>query len=128
MPTTASTADRRAGPRAATGVAGLHHVGLVARDLARTADFYARVLGLREVGDGPAPVAAVGRAGALGAAPARWFGDDAARPAASSPSSSARTRRRERPGSAAATTSPSACPTGTRCSGGSAASSTRGTR
>ena len=80
MSTNVPTDHRRAGPRASTGVAGLHHVGLIARDLARTADFYARVLGLREVGDGPAPVAAVGRAAELGEAPARWFGDDAARP------------------------------------------------
>jgi glyoxalase family protein len=71
---------RAAGARTATGVAGLHHVALVSRDLGRTADFYARVLGLRDLGDGPAPVAPSGRPGTLGEATARWFGDDAGRP------------------------------------------------
>ena len=77
---TTATPGRSLAPRAATGVAGLHHVALVSRDLARTADFYGRILGLRALGDGPAPVAPFGRPGALGEATARWFGDDAGRP------------------------------------------------
>ncbi len=68
------------GPRAATGVAGLHHVALVSHDLSRTTDFYARILGLRDLGVGPAPLAELGHAGTLGEAPARWFGDAAGRP------------------------------------------------
>jgi glyoxalase family protein len=71
---------RPSGPRAATGVAGLHHVALVSRDLPRTADFYARILGLRELGHGLAPVAPFERPGTLTEASARWFGDDAGRP------------------------------------------------
>ena len=35
----------------ATGVAGLHHVAVVSRDLARSADFYGRILGLADVAD-----------------------------------------------------------------------------
>jgi glyoxalase family protein len=66
--------------RAGTGVAGLHHMAVVTRDLARAADFYGRILGLAEVGQGPVPVATMDRPGQLGEAPARWFGDAAARP------------------------------------------------
>ena len=66
--------------RAPTGVAGLHHVALVARDLGRSADFYGRILGLAEVGGGPVPTAAMDRPGELGEAKARWFGDATGRP------------------------------------------------
>jgi glyoxalase family protein len=66
--------------RAATGVAGLHHVALVSRDLARSADFYGRILGLADVGTGQVPVASMERPGALADAPARWYGDASARP------------------------------------------------
>jgi glyoxalase family protein len=66
--------------RAPTGIAGLHHVALVARDLERSADFYGRILGLAEVGRGPAPAARMDRPGQLGEAPARWFGDRSGRP------------------------------------------------
>lgn len=66
-------------PRTKAGVIGLHHVALVSRDAARTADFYTRVVGLAELGSGPAPVAAPGRGGELGEGVARWFGDDAGR-------------------------------------------------
>ncbi|HEY0971947.1 MAG TPA: VOC family protein [Gemmatimonadales bacterium] len=66
--------------RAATGVAGLHHVALVSRDLARSADFYGRILGLADAGGGPAPVASMERPGELVEAPAHWYGDPAARP------------------------------------------------
>ena len=77
----AGTPDRRAqSARAGTGVAGLHHVALVARDLARSADFYGRILGLAEVGSGPVPVAAMHQAGQLREAPARWFGGPSGRP------------------------------------------------
>lgn len=60
--------------RARTGVAGLHHVAVVARDLARADDFYGRILGLDAVGAGPAPAAAMDRPGSLGEAPAHWYG------------------------------------------------------
>src|SRR3954469_15936810 len=75
---TSSTNDLSAsGP---TGVAGLHHVAVVSRDLARSADFYGRILGLTEAGRGPVPVAAMERPGQLVEAAARWFGDPAGRP------------------------------------------------
>ena len=48
-----------------TGVAGLHHVAVVSRDLARSADFYGRILGLADVGLGPVPVAPMERPGRL---------------------------------------------------------------
>jgi glyoxalase family protein len=63
-----------------TGVAGLHHVSLVSRDLERSADFYGRILGLAEAGRGPVPVATIERPGRLTDANARWFGDPAGRP------------------------------------------------
>jgi glyoxalase family protein len=66
--------------RATTGVAGLHHVALVAHDLERSADFYGRILGLTELGVGPAPVARMNRPGQLDQAQARWFGDPGGRP------------------------------------------------
>jgi glyoxalase family protein len=68
------------GSPSSRGVAGLHHVALVSRDLERSADFYARVLGLSEAGRGPVPVAAMDRPGQIAEAPARWFGDPAGRP------------------------------------------------
>ena len=80
--------------RAPTGVAGLHHVALVARDLGRSADFYGRILGLAEVGGGPVPTAAMDRPGELSEAKARWFGDPTGDQAASSPSSSGPPRHR----------------------------------
>ena len=64
--------------RAPTGVAGLHHVTVVARDAARAADFYGRILGLQDLGTGEVPVPAP--SGGLAATPARWFGDATARP------------------------------------------------
>jgi glyoxalase family protein len=66
--------------RAGTGVAGLHHVSLVARDLSRSADFYGRILGLAEVGSGPVPVATIERPSQVGETPALWFGGPAGRP------------------------------------------------
>jgi glyoxalase family protein len=72
-----SSSSRVAPP---AGVAGLHHVALVSRDLERSADFYGRILGLAEVGRGPVPVAAMDRPGQLAEAPARWFGDPGGRP------------------------------------------------
>lgn len=66
--------------RAPSGVAGLHHIALVSRDLERSADFYGRVLGLADVGRGPVPVAGTGRPGRLREGQARWFGDPAGRP------------------------------------------------
>jgi glyoxalase family protein len=80
--TTRTVPDVRPTPsaRAGTGVVGLHHVAVVARDPARAADFYGRLLGLDEVGDGPAPAAGTTRPGQLGAAPARWFGRAGAAP------------------------------------------------
>src|SRR3954454_7971253 len=75
---TSSTNDLSAsGP---TGVAGLHHVAVVSRDLARSADFYGRILGLTDVGEGPVPVAPRGRPGGLEEATGRWYGDPAGRP------------------------------------------------
>lgn len=69
-----------ASPRGPSGVAGLHHIALVSRDLQRSADFYGRILGLADVGRGPVPVAGMGRPGQLGEGEARWFGDPAGRP------------------------------------------------
>jgi glyoxalase family protein len=66
--------------RAHSGVAGLHHIALVSRDLERSADFYRRILGLADVGRGPVPVAGMDRPGRLGEGEARWFGDPAGRP------------------------------------------------
>jgi glyoxalase family protein len=66
--------------RAPTGVAGLHHVAVVGRDSARSADFYGRILGLAEVGQGSVPVATMDRPGRLTEAPARWYGDGSGRP------------------------------------------------
>lgn len=64
----------------ATGVAGLHHVAVVSRDLARSADFYGRILGLADVGLGTVPVAPMDRPGRLVEAAGRWYGDPAGRP------------------------------------------------
>ncbi len=66
--------------RSVTGLLGLHHVALVSRDVARSADFYARVLGLRDIGIGIAPHATPERPGELAGEPARVFGDDQGRP------------------------------------------------
>jgi glyoxalase family protein len=73
----AGRADAGRGARAE--VAGLHHVALVSRDVARTADFYGRVLGLRDLGSGSAPFAAPGAVGEIRDAAARYFGDAAGR-------------------------------------------------
>ncbi|MDF1501685.1 VOC family protein [Roseisolibacter sp. H3M3-2] len=62
-----------------SGLLGLHHVALVSRDLARTADFYGRLVGLRDLGVAPAPLADPERPGALAEADARWFGDGGGR-------------------------------------------------
>jgi glyoxalase family protein len=75
-----TSSTHRSSERTKTGVAGLHHVALVARDVARSADFYGRVVGLTELGSGSVPVAAMERPGQLAEAPARWFGDSAGRP------------------------------------------------
>ena len=61
------------------GLLGLHHVALVSRDLARTADFYGRLIGLRDLGAAPAPLADPERPGAVDEATARWFGDGVGR-------------------------------------------------
>jgi glyoxalase family protein len=58
---------------------GLHHVAVVSKDVARATDFYARVLGLRELGNGPAPLAPREAAGEMVGGPARYFSDGAAR-------------------------------------------------
>ncbi|HEY9442790.1 MAG TPA: VOC family protein [Gemmatimonadales bacterium] len=63
-----------------TGVAGLHHVAVVSRDLARSADFYGRILGLSDIGLGPVPVAPMERPGRLEEARGRWYGDATGRP------------------------------------------------
>ncbi len=65
--------------RTATGILGLHHVAVVSRDAARAADFYARVLGLRDAGRGTAPHATATRPDELIDAPARVFGDESER-------------------------------------------------
>ena len=65
--------------RAPSGVAGLHHIALVSRDLGRSADFYGRILGLTDLGPGPVPAAGTDRPGRLGEGEARWFGDPAGR-------------------------------------------------
>lgn len=54
---------------------GLHHVALVSRHLGRTADFYARVLGLGSQGHGLAPRVIPGPVPELESAPAEFFGD-----------------------------------------------------
>jgi len=68
---TPSTPD--ASRRRPTGVAGLHHVAVVSRDLARSADFYGRILGLSDIGLGPVPVAPMERPGRLEEARGRWY-------------------------------------------------------
>ena len=75
-----STSTPSSSERAPSGVAGLHHIALVSRDLERSADFYGRILGLADVGRGPMPVAGMDRPGRLGEGQARWFGDPAGRP------------------------------------------------
>jgi glyoxalase family protein len=56
-------------------VVGLHHVGLVSRDIARTADFYERVLGLRDLGAGVGAHVPFGARGDVRELEARYFGD-----------------------------------------------------
>lgn len=65
--------------RSAAGLLGLHHVALVSRDAARSADFYTRVLGLRAMGRGTAPRATPERAAELVGEPGHMFGDDSGR-------------------------------------------------
>ena len=67
-------------PRARTGVAGLHHVAVMSRDLARSADFYGRILGLADIGTGPVPIATMEHPGHVADEPAKWFGNQAGRP------------------------------------------------
>jgi glyoxalase family protein len=75
-----STAGSAGGARTPLGLAGLHHVAVVTRDAARAADFYGRILGLDEAGEGTVPVAAMDRPGTLVETPARWFGGGAGLP------------------------------------------------
>jgi glyoxalase family protein len=62
--------------RARTGVAGLHHVAVVSRDGARSADFYGRILGLGNLGAGLVPIATMERPGHVSDANATWFGHE----------------------------------------------------
>jgi glyoxalase family protein len=77
MKTETASGTARAASRPATGIVGLHHVSIVSRDLARTADFYGRILGQQELSRGPVPVAELGRPGQLTEAEALWFGNRA---------------------------------------------------
>ena len=54
-------------------LSGLHHIGLVSRQIELTGDFYGRVLGLSNLGPGTAPVPTGARL--VEAGPARYFGD-----------------------------------------------------
>lgn len=56
-----------------TGLVGLHHIALVARDAARSADFYERILGLQSLGAGDAPATFPDRAGGMTTTTARYF-------------------------------------------------------
>jgi glyoxalase family protein len=66
-------------PRASTGVVGLHHVATISRDVARARDFYADVLGLRDLGAGPAPYVSAHRPDQIRESSARFFGDESGR-------------------------------------------------
>lgn len=57
------------------GVTALHHVALISRDLPRTADFYERVLGLRDLGMGAVPLTSQQHTREIAEAPARFFTD-----------------------------------------------------
>lgn len=56
-------------------ITALHHVALVSRDLSRTEDFYGRVLGLRDLGVGTAPLTTPRHSAVLAESPARFFTD-----------------------------------------------------
>jgi glyoxalase family protein len=58
-------------------LSGLHHVGLVSRQIDRTIDFYQRVLGLGSLGRGTAPYHDAPGSARLASAPAHYFGDGA---------------------------------------------------
>src|SRR5688500_7990119 len=64
-------------PRARTGVRGLHPVGVGTADAGPAADFYGRIVGLRDLGVGTAPHADRSAPGAIGEVRARYFGDQA---------------------------------------------------
>jgi glyoxalase family protein len=66
-----SRAEPVAPPRG-PGLARLHHVATVGRDISRAIDFYGRILGLRDLGSGSAPSLA-GGAGEVAERSARWF-------------------------------------------------------
>jgi glyoxalase family protein len=58
-------------------LSGLHHIGLVSRQIDRTSDFYMRVLGLASLGKGPAPHRRGPAGGRLESAPAHFLADGA---------------------------------------------------
>ena len=58
-------------------LSGLHHIGLVSRQIDRTSDFYQRVLGLGSLGWGPAPYHNAPGQARLASAPAHFLGDGA---------------------------------------------------
>ena len=58
-------------------LSGLHHIGLVSRQIDRTTDFYQRLLGLGSLGWGPAPYHAAPGGVKMTSAPAHFLGDGA---------------------------------------------------
>jgi len=58
-------------------LSGLHHIGLVSRQIERTNDFYQRVLGLGSLGQGPAPHQRERAGHRLEPAPASFLADGA---------------------------------------------------
>jgi glyoxalase family protein len=57
---------------------GLHHIATQSRDVERAADFYSRILGLRDLGSGTAPLITPDSTGRIVEVPARFFGDGSA--------------------------------------------------